>query len=471
MRTFFFLLFVQSYCLELICQTTPFELIYGADTSSNEVGVASIQMPGGEIFMLGNILSDTTNAYDVLLVKMDAAGQPLWAKSFDNGDSEFANHFIFQSGKFIIVGESNQIGGFDKNGFVLQVDEAGNELDFSLFGSPLKGEQYQNVVATDAGYLITGFATGETNADNDVLVRHETGLLLNSWERTYGSEINEVGMGAGQLANGNFIISGDKQVEDEKYNPFVLVLDANGDVLHETVLKSEFNGGCKNLLVSESGDTYVVGEMATPSSVAFDVYLAKVSPAAEVLWTKWIASSDGPDAGFDICQVNSGSFFITGFGYNEASESTDIAAISIDEEGNEIDRSWFGGDGLDLAYDVKPAQGGGFILTGKTYRGADVQAIVIHDFLEIATVGNEEKWEIEKLEIAPNPLAKSGVVCLPEGWESGVWRLVSGGGKIVRQGVVSNCQIEIPAANLPGGTYFLNLEKQGRQAVGKLVVP
>lgn len=467
MKTLLTLPFISLlFVLQLSAQSTPFELVYGAE-NSQEVGTAALQMPDGHVYMLGNIQSDTTTGQDVLLVKVSPAGEVVWAKSYDNGQSEFAYDFIQKDGKFIIAGESNVVNGLDKNAFVLKVDADGNSLGFNLLGEPTKAEQFQSIAATELGYIACGFITSETGVGNDIFVYHFGDLLFDSWDKAIGVPVNDIGMAVEQLPDGNYVVCGDRRVDSVTYNAFVMVLNNRGDILHETIIQSPFNGGSKNLTITDDGHILVVGEMATSTSPAFDIFWTKLTPQAEVLWTTYVPSTDASDAGFDLCQVNTGSFVITGYSFNEAAANTDIVAISVDSLGTEVERKYFGGPGLDIAYDVKPALSGGLLITGKTAKPTHNDAILIHDFLVLATGVKGVIPAVEELSIYPNPMSQAAVLHLPETWHGGTWQLVDDGGELIAQGVVNQ---SLAVDGLPSGVYFLSVKKAGKTGVGRLVI-
>ena len=274
-------------------------------------------------------------------------------------------------------------------------------------------------------------------------------------------------MSIAQLPDGHFAVCGDRRVGPMAYNPIVLILDNKGNLLHTVVIDSPYNGGSKNLTVTANGDILVVGEVATPTSSNFDVYVAKVSTEGELLWGKYVPSTNASDAGFGICEVNPGSTVVTGYSYHEAAGNTDIVAISLDSLGTEVDRKYFGGPGLDIAYDIQPSAAGGILVTGKTSLPTHVDAILIHDFLTLATNAVEPQTPVEQLTISPNPALPGMQIRLPENWLGSAWTLTDEMGKITAQGIVNQA---IETDGLPSGTYFLWVKKDGKTGVAKMIL-
>lgn len=460
-----FTLFVLAQ-ITLVAQSAPFQLIYGSD-NSQEVAVGSAQIADGSIYMVGNVFSDTTIGQDVLLVKVSPAGEVLWSRSYDNGQSEFAQDFIIKNDQLIIAGESNLVGGFDKNAFILKLDLDGNKLDFNLYGVPDKGEQFQGITATTGGYIACGYKSSAPGTGNDIFVQYFGAGFIDSWTKTYGAPVNDISMAALELPNGNFAISGDRLVDSVTYNAILLILDPRGDLLHETIIASPYNGGCKNLTLAADGNILLLGELATPTSTAFDAFLSKLTPQGDILWTTYVPSSDFSDAGFSICEVNPGSLVIGGYSYNLATGNTDIVAISVDSLGQEVERKYYGGPGLDIAYDIKLAQSGGLLLAGKTYFGNHHDAILIHDYLTLATSTSTPALPVEKLDISPNPAQSGTNLQLREFWLGGHWELLDVFGKSMAQGIVSQ---SLTVGELPVGTYFLRVKKAGKIGAEKLVI-
>jgi len=452
-------------CL-LVAQTEPFQLIYGSEQGF-EVGIGSLQVPDGSIYMLANVQSDTTTGEDVLLVKVGIDGEVIWSKSYDGGESEFAQDFILKNDRLIIAGESNEIGGLNKDGFILQVDLDGNQLSFSTYGTGSLNEQFQSIAATEDGYIACGFASSTIGVGNDIFIKKFGATPLESWSKTLGEPVNDISMSIAQLPDGHYAVCGDRLVAPMAYNPIVLILDSKGNLLHTVVIDSPYNGGSKNLTVTASGDILVVGEVATPTSSNFDVYVAKVSAEGELLWGKYVPSTDASDAGFGICEVNPGSILVTGYSYNEAAGNTDIVAISLDSLGNEVDRKYFGGPGLDIAYDIQPSATGGILVTGKTSLPTHVDAILIHDFLTLATNAVEPQNPVEQFTISPNPASAGAQLQLPEKWLNAAWTLTDEMGRDIAQGIVNQ---SIGTSYFPAGTYFLSVKKAGRTGVAKLVL-
>jgi hypothetical protein len=448
-------------------QPAAFQLIFG-NGNSQETGVGVEQDAEGNIYLLGNTRSDTTNGQDVLLVKTDLFGAVIWQKSYDNGNSEFAQDFVLRNGKLVIVGESSSFGAeFDKNAFVLQTDLDGNKLEFSTYGSPLKTEMFQSVAATSKGFVTCGFVTSEIGVGNDILVHHFGDLPLESWERVFGMPENDIAISIAQMPNGNIALCGDRQKDAGDYNAFVAVLDPRGILLYETQLESPYNGGSKNLTISHDGHILVVGEMATPTSAAFDIFLTKLTAEAQLLWTTYLPSSDASDAGFGICQVNEGSYLITGYSYNEAAANTDLVAISVDSLGAEVDRKYYGGPGLDIGYDVKPALGGGLLIAGRTSKPEHDDAILIYDHLNLATASQMVSPKAEQFDLFPTPVKSGGFIRFDPAWTGAAYALSTVFGSSAKSGTLEG---GLHIGDLPPGMYLMEVEKAGKAGFARVVV-
>ncbi len=138
-----------------------------------------------------------------------------------------------------------------------------------------------------------------------------------------------------------------------------------------TELWSLMNGGFNNDIanagiVLADGSTVAVGFTGSfTSTPSRDVYLIKVDPQGNLVWTRSYGGS-GTDEGMDLKQTADGGFIITGFTASYGAGAEDVWLIKTDSLGvKEWDKT-FGSAYDDDARGVALAADGGFILTGGT---------------------------------------------------------------------------------------------------------
>ncbi|MEO0146616.1 MAG: T9SS type A sorting domain-containing protein, partial [candidate division WOR-3 bacterium] len=152
-------------------------------------------------------------AGDIYLLKIDASGNPLWAKRYGNGGVpyEYAYSLIQTSdGGFAIAGYTESFGAGDQDFFVVKTDPSGNMEWARTFGSETLDIAYSIVQTPDGGYAISGYTLGFGTLGSDFLIirLNASGNLL--WAKTVG--ITDMWEYAGFMAlcsDGGYILVGE----------------------------------------------------------------------------------------------------------------------------------------------------------------------------------------------------------------------------------------------------------------------
>jgi len=414
LKNYSYTLFLTSLILlfttSIKAQTTPFNLTFG-DSSTNEKGIASLQLSDGSILMIGNTDATENNNSDISLTKFTPQGQVIWSKRYGTPNNDYANNVTWmQDGNIAIVAETHDIVGGGVNGAVLVLDIEGNELWFKFYGQENTSESFYNIDQTsDNGLIICGFVTGEGfGNDYYVIKTNQEGEVI--WSKAYGSLKNEVGVAIQSINGGGYFLIGDKQQKDNAYGIEALKLDENGNVLWQLDINNFYNGGCKNMIINSQGDYVIVGEASPNKNEGFDVMLVKLDSEGNFIWRKFIDGTKNGDAGFDITELSdSEGYIVAGYGFNPVTEQTDILVSQVDSEGQEIETYYYGAEGFDIAYDVIPSIDGGFWVTGSSYEGTDNQYFLA--YVQPIAVGMEAPASSPlKYKFYPNPLTVSSPI-------------------------------------------------------------
>ncbi len=467
---FFFLLFLSQI---VNSQPEPFQVIFGNDQVS-EIAIRTHQLEDGSIFYLANVHNGEIQRSDVAVLKLDKEGQLIWRKEFGVAGSEYANSWVYREGMFIIAGEYSTDEPIEKDGFLLTVDTSGNALGLKLFGEEGTFEQFYDIELVPDGVVVTGFVSPESGAGNDILVQKIAQNAADSWKVSLGWEFNEVGVGVVTMPDGRIVVAGDRQLSGLNYNVVAFGLNSEGEVEWQTDVVTSQNGGAKSIIATNDGNVLIVGEMSTPTSPQYDIYLVKMTPEGEILWVNYVASTDNSDAGFGIFESPDGLFYITGYGYNEAAGNTDIHVIAVDQLGEEVARTYYGYDQFDIAYSIAPSIYGGYLLPGTVRVGSDNQMLLAYG--KFMTPSAIKKMEAPfHLKLFPNPAREKVSIAFTSQNQKPLLlcKLVALDGTVVRQIEWEGFPraMEVDLNSLPRGIYLLHFwNEAGWLATKKLVV-
>jgi uncharacterized delta-60 repeat protein len=292
----------RPWVVRLDAQGQPlWEKVYG-DTGNVYGRLHSFVAMADGNYVLGLVRYDQFEKIDQL-VKIDAAGNLLWAKDHPAADASVnqdATRVIATSdgGLALVDYEVTPPGTYYK----LQLERynaAGDILwnqSYHLNGASWYGDYTTNLDQTsDGGFLITGFSTHDVQYYDGLLIKTNAQGHL-EWKRNYGGANGlDLFMGACELTDGSFVAIGTRNVSSvplrQLYHPWIVHVAANGDSLggHEFVAPNPQDFGFLNDVAALPDGGYVVaGSMWNHNRYGYHRaergLLARLSPLDEVLW-------------------------------------------------------------------------------------------------------------------------------------------------------------------------------------------
>jgi Secretion system C-terminal sorting domain len=367
----------------------------------------------------GNITLTNAGGNDLFIVKYDVSGNALWAKSAggSNNDAGYgistdASGNVFVTGDFyspsITFGTTtltNAAGGKDDM-FIVKYDALGNVLWAKSAGgsSPDAGfsiatDATGNVFVTGDFYssAITFGAVTLTNAGrgNIFTVKYdESGNVL--WAKSGGGNWYDFASGIATDATGNVFVTGGFVSPAITFGTitlgnagscdiFIVKYDASGNVLWA---KSEGGYDCdggRDVSTDASGNVFVAGDFSSYKipfgTTTFtkvggnDIFIVKYDASGNVLWAK-SAGGSGYDYGFGISSDAIGNVSVTGSFdgstiaidaitlTNADTSNADIFILQFDASGNIFWAKSMGGSGSDQGYGISTDGSGDVCVTG-----------------------------------------------------------------------------------------------------------
>ncbi len=95
------------------------------------------------------------------------------------------------------------------------------------------------------------------------------------------------------------------------------------------------------------------------------LYLAKVNATGDSLWSQFFGGN-ARDYAFDLCQTNDSGYCVVGFESSFGGGGRDVYVVRTGSDGDSLWSRAFGGDGSDSAFAVKQTPDGGFIVAGNS---------------------------------------------------------------------------------------------------------
>ena len=227
------------------------------------------------------------------------------------------------------------------------------------------------------------------------------------WSRVLGGSQRDAARGQLALDSGeNVIIAGstlssdfpvtpgafDETLNDRysKGDAFVAKLSPEGEVLWSTYLGAGGEDRAEGVAVDADDNVYVVGvtlswdfpvqgDEGQIYAGGYEAFLAKLSPAGELLWARFIGGSKF-DYGRAVCaaaadgvvvcgNTASPDFPVLGAGWTGSPGDQDVFVMHVSSEGTAVWSLVVAGTGEDIPYAIAPAPGGELVVTGATNSG------------------------------------------------------------------------------------------------------
>lgn len=162
---------------------------------------------GGSVFA-GITSNGAAGPLDATLVRIDSAGDVIWAHSY-GGEGSDIGHGVAPApdGGFVLVGYTDSFGAGYSDVYLVRTDESGTVLWTRTIGDAGDDRAMMAAPMTGGGYAIAGYASGGAEYWSAKLTAvSDGGAVL--WSESFGSSGTDRGVMLQQTADGAFIFTG-----------------------------------------------------------------------------------------------------------------------------------------------------------------------------------------------------------------------------------------------------------------------
>jgi hypothetical protein len=350
---------------------------------------------------------------DIFFVKYDASGNVLWAKSAGGTDNDEvysvatdANGNCFVTGSFdspsITFGSYTLTNAGGRDIFLVKYDASGNVLWAKSAGGT--AEDWDNSVATDANgnCFVTGsfwsssitfgsYTLMNTGVYDMFLVKYDaSGNVLwaksaggAGWDNSVATDANGNCFVTGSFDCSSITFGSDTLTNAGAYDIFLVKYDASGNVLwaksaggtaedRDNIVATDANGNCFVTGDFES-PTITFGSYSLTNAGGDDIFLVKYDASGNVLWAK-SAGGTNFDGGNSVTTDANGNCFVTGsfrsssitFGSYTLTNAGvyDMFLVKYDANGNVLWAKSAGGTSYDYGYSVATDANGNCFICG-----------------------------------------------------------------------------------------------------------
>ena len=364
MRYFFLPLIIMT---ALHVRAQSFERTHGGEGFDRGMHI----LPSNNGWIVCGYSSSFGNGNQVYLIKLDKLGSKQWENNY--GGAGFEMGWIVKNagnGAFMVLGMTNSRDSLNHDILVMKVDRDGNMIWEKNFGNK-KYERATDLMPTaDGNFLITGQRnTSSANIDNYLLKIDPDGNLV--WEKSYGDSLSQRTFYSSNAKNGDYIIAGIHLPSGTSNTDIVLSrLDKDGNIKWtKNFGQLKDHDIVHSLTQNKNGSYTLIGYRNADRAGFHNALLLQVDENGQLMMEK--TCSNGEDLRLMHGeQTADGGFIATGFTRKDISkEIWDAVLIKFNSLG---EREWiktFGTpDKDDQGYWIVVNPDGGFTLTGYTHR-------------------------------------------------------------------------------------------------------
>ncbi len=381
------------------CITIEWSKHYGGTNKENANDIQQTQDGGyivaGFTQSLDGNVSNNFGSADYWVLKLDKDGEMEWEKSFGGFNFDIASSVVqADDGGYVVTGgvvsNDGQVSGNHglEDVWVIKLDAAGNLLWSKTYGGTLneRAEKIRNT--SDGGFILAGYSESNNgnllgnHGDFDYwLIKLDANGNI-QWQQSFGGSLADFGFDARETPDGGFIMAGstfssDGDVGNNQgfYDYWLVRVDAAGQLLWE----KNFGGGGEeraySLVVTADNGIVVAGTSNSFSNNvpgnngSYDYWVMKMDASGNLVWTKNFGGTS-EDRAFTMALTSSQELLVSGFVVSSNGDvsanygSKDAWLLKLDADGNIIWEKNFGGTLEDRFASIIQTADGGYVGAG-----------------------------------------------------------------------------------------------------------
>ena len=323
----------------------------------------------GGFLLAGYTFSHGSDNADMLVIKIDAEGTPVWSRTYGGSGTEYANGCATLDDGYVITGYTTSYGSGTRDVCLVRLTTDGDTLWTGTYGGP--GWDVGNSVTTanDGSLLICGYTSSSGEGEEDIyLIKVDAANGSEIWAQTYGGARSEMGNAVWINDDGTLTISAVTGTFGGKNCDFYIVrTDAEGNQIRTGHYAFEGQHGhgfdwCESGIALPGGGCVLVGH--SDCNDLMDAAVTRLEADGEVRWSKAFGSSFY-DYGTSVCQSPDGGIIACGTTKNPEGNN-DILLTHLDAEGELIGQRIIGGPKSEWGSSVCMTEDGMCLVVGHT---------------------------------------------------------------------------------------------------------
>ncbi|MBU0495152.1 MAG: DJ-1/PfpI family protein [Chloroflexi bacterium] len=322
----------------------------------------------GGFVVAGYTYSHGAGDADVYLLKVDAEGQLVWARTFGGAGWEYGSAASqTRDGGYIVVGDTTSQSVGDKDVYLVKTDAEGHEVWSKTFGGAGLDVGQAVCESDDGGYVVAGYTEPADGGESDAYLVKVDAQGNEVWAKTFGGRGPEVGRAICRANDGGYVVAGATGSGSANSDVYLLKVDADGDELWtQSFNNGEYDWGNAVCETRDGGYTVVGNTDEGAIREAMDAYLIKTDAQGNKVWAKAFGPGQFYDYGTSVCETDDGGYVVVGAAKSPETNKNDVYLVRVSPTGDVVWEKTFGGPGSDWGSAVCKAPDGGYVVVGHT---------------------------------------------------------------------------------------------------------
>lgn len=325
-------------------------------------------VPTGGFILAGESGSNNNGESDMILVRVADDGEQQWLRYYGGDDSERCFDVINTSDNgFLLVGYSRSFGEGQTDWYVIKTDSSGDPEWSRTYGGENFDECF-SAIENQEGYSLAGFtwSFGAGQKDFYLMQIDRRGQVV--WEETYGTEDFEFCRNHVTTVDGGYALTGYSiDPVDHSKDIWLVITDSEGNMDTETSFGGRFNDDAYGMIRTSDDSYLMVGYSIEEEDGDSDGFAVRTSADGDLVWEKTYGG-DRDDIFQSVTEAEAGGYLLVGSTYSFGEGLMDGYMVRIDQDGNEIWSTTFGGNQTDEFLSAVATQSG-YSLAGESISG------------------------------------------------------------------------------------------------------
>jgi hypothetical protein len=260
-----------------------------------------------------------------------------FAKTY--GGTSFDNAFSVRQtadGGYIVAGYTESFVAGDGDIFLIKTDANGNIIWAKTFGGTNWDEAFSVRQTSDGGYIVAGFTSSfnpSLGGDAFLIKTDANGNII--WAKTYGGTYYDNAYSVQQTSDGGYIVAGYAEFFSAgSYNIFLIKTNANGNIIWAKIYGGPYWEDAFSVQQTSDGGYIVAGRTNSfNGGGSYDIFLIKTDANGNIIWAKTYGGMNFDEA-YSVQQTSDGGYIVAGYTRSFGAGSADIFLIKTNANGN-----------------------------------------------------------------------------------------------------------------------------------------